>query len=370
MKIPSTMILLMILMVFLNKITSNESYFILPYSNTSLFDRIGANDFHCDITFPHFVGNDYQQVIIQTKSPRVKSYDHKGYLCSKEIWISTCYENLIGVQEQTFVISPETITASECLDNIQLYREGVLPIPVKPNYQCSWLATNNNPMRYVLVKEYSVSFDHYSMKFVDALFPGGKCTTTTCRTRHDNVIWISKEPSFPTCSDYRIKDMYVYIPKDVKTLATVMIEGDYIPSVSMSTICKGMHYCGEEYLLTPYGHAFQLTPPTERHQIIRLLNDVPTCSQERDVSMTSPDTGLASQLVMEDSTRYERCLDTVTKVNANQKITRRDLGFLSPLSPGFGDAFIATPQGIMKTKVEYIPIESYRMTCDYLTIVR
>lgn len=329
--------------------------------------KIHWSDFQCFPQFPHFINNPVRKWEFESLSPTVTKTEMDGYLCSREKWVSTCYENLFGHQTKTFKTIPISISYSACNDAIDDFKKGVFKSPIKPDFECSWLAENSNSRDYILVRPYSAKIDHYDMYYKNHLFLGGKCKNSYCETHYDNIIWIPESHHEPSCPNKTIKRFTLYFPKNLNTKKDLYIEGDNIPIESLQKVCKGLHYCNEVFYLTSYGHGFKLPESENIKHITDLLNKSPRCQNRLILKNTLNSELDVNMIKLEDSERFERCLDTVEKAIKFQELTRRDLSHLHPTIEGNGIGFRIENNTIYKATVDYILMIDYRLKCQLIT---
>lgn len=328
------------------------------------FDKIHVDDINCDLVFPHLSKDTYIESKFTSLSPGDMKSEVNGYLCSKEVWISTCYENFLTHQSKTFKIKPSKIQRTECEDAIINYQKGEIEYPVKPNYQCSWLTENSNMKTYLLVKDHKVKLDHYSMALISPLLYSGHCYGVSCNTKYDNMLWIRGSRSKLTCPELVNKTTLLYFKGSNPSRSEVFIGGDYIPLENLEGTCKGLAYCGHEFYVTRYGHGFSTNnlPPNPKY--LHLFANMPNCGKREVIKMDKRYEFAEVENKMIDSIRLERCLDTVEKIRNNQKISRRDLGFLNPIIPGTGDGFIIFDGKVRKSEIRYIGVSNLTINCD------
>lgn len=201
----------------------------------------------------------------------------KGYLCTKQEWVTTCYKNFFGIQTQTGSINPIPMTVEEYKSSVSEYRLGKIVLPYYPEPACGWMKENYNKKEFIIIVEHNVPIDDYNREEVDPLFLGGRCSATICQTVYENILWMSFKQFNRLCTGTLEEDLNFALPKHGST-SDIKIWSPNIPPMTLSGTCKEMNYCGFNGYVTKSGHFFSLIFDSNARIIEKILQSLPKCS--------------------------------------------------------------------------------------------
>lgn len=336
---------------------------LIPAYFSEKTNSLSEIDIDCSLSYPYTDPIGYKTYNFISQTPVAGSSVARGYLCSKERWSSHCSENFLGFQTKTFEINRSPISHKECEEQIKKFEDGSYRSPFKPEYECSWMGDYTNFMDFVLINQHDVQFDHYGMVYKDNLFMNKECSSHSCSTRYDSVLWISHVKDHFKCPRILKDEITIHYNISSANLNDMYISSSYIPTTSMVGTCKGMHYCNTVLYLTKYGHGFIL-PERSPDAISKIMFELPLCSQREVALMDNSYRTTASDWTIEEEFRMDKCLNVVDKITKGLNISRRDLSYMSPLTPGLGNAFGINKNGIFKVRSTYIIVENITASCD------
>lgn len=275
-----------------------------------------------------------------------------GFLCRKELWIKTCHENFLGQQSITYVTQSSRVTSVECQRELELLNIGRREEPKEPVENCQWMKDINVTVEVIDLIPHNVYLDHYSLSYRDPLFKTSNCYQEICNTVDDDLIWLAKEKTLPSCPNSQTDSITIFADEINPSLSTSYVKSAFIQSESLKDACRGLHYCGSSYLVLKSGHGIKLDniPST----LSELHKNLPECGNVDIITENDSAKEIAYGDQILEYMHMEACMEVISRLEDDGLINLWDLSKLSPLYPGVGRGFYILNSTLMTSNFNYV----------------
>ncbi|UXL90870.1 MAG: matrix protein [Alxa tick rhabdovirus] len=244
-----------------------------------------------------------------------------GVVCIGLRYVTHCSEGFFGTKTITKRIEKVVPTIHLCTNSIDEHNQGKYVPPYFLAESCTWMSENEVSKEFFLIEPHAVTFDPYTVGFVDPLLLDDVCTETFCRTEHENTFWFSPIDPIEHCSQYEPEGVLIYTNRTDDKQHWIRFRELFFYSLRGS--CE-MTYCGKRGLRLSNGMFFGGF--TEL-----FYNHYGKCSSNLEIKITTQKTELEmlEEEIQEDRDRLD-CLNALNQMRISNQTSYLLLSYMDP----------------------------------------
>ncbi|UZC34537.1 glycoprotein [jopcycgri virus 1] len=326
------------LSIFLYINISLGSEIVFPTKILSNWHIANFSNIQCPFHVQH-LNLDHQPLKIPVSIYRphsVNSLKVNGFLCHKVQKITHCNENWLFISEIKREIRPVRVTSQECLNALESKKLGRLSEESFPLESCAWNTVNSNSNDIIYLSYHPVSYDQYSMSFVDGIFIGGSTKEYNSRTIYESTIWIKDDNrNLRDCIELNPETGYVYQYK-----SHWYLWGETIKEQPLNHVCE-LRYCNRTGWMFRNGEWLTLNITKNDDLHYQIWNShLEKCPETMPIKFAHEfdhtNTGLNMMLGL---VLKLQCADVIEKLLSLNQINQLDISYLVQQYPGIGPAY-------------------------------
>ncbi|QBQ65045.1 glycoprotein [Xinjiang tick rhabdovirus] len=297
------------------------------------------------------------QLLIEHTTVQVQSSHHElvpviGQMCMGLRYVTHCSEGFFGTKTITKRIEKVTPTSRNCLDAIEIRRDGHSIPPYFPAESCVWMSEDEAKKDFFVLIDHTVKFDPYKVGFSDSLLLDDICTSMVCKTEHENTLWISPIDPLQHCSIFLNEHVLLYTNQSNPNEHWVRVKEIFFYKLNGS--CQ-MSYCGKAGLRLGNGMFFGGFPP-------QLTSEYPHCPTDTEIKIASQTTELEilEEEMQEDRDRMN-CLSALTQMLLTNKTTYLLLSFMDPRRPGVHPVYRLHNNSLEMAMARWVPFIKFNL---------